>query len=537
MLVYDRVVPNSAFSTLGALSIGLAIIIIFDFMLKMLRAYFVDHAGMNIDREVGAAAFRKLLEMRLELRNASTGQLTGIMRELETLRDFFASATLVALVDVPFILITLIVVALIGGWVVTVPALVVPLVVLVGVIAQKPMQRLSSQSLEKGLLKQSVLVETIGSIEGVKTSGARRLFEDRWLKALDGHAEVSLTQRLIAAIGTTFASSAAMISYGGVIIVGVFLLADNRMTLGGLIACSILSGRAIAPLSQISQLISRLTATRVAYRQVRSLMDRPSEGPEGEAIETGRLAGAIELQNVSFRYPESQTKVIDDVSLRITPGEKLALVGPVGSGKSTLLRILLGLYPCQSGIVLFDGLDINQLDPDSLRHSIGSVLQEPSLFSGSIRQNIVLDRPGIGEEEMRRAAEISGTHQFAGRIPKGYDLHLADRGEGLSGGQRQSIAIARALATNPPLLVMDEPTSAMDSQTEMQLIDRLRKYSVGKTVIVVTHRKPLLALVDRIVVLEKGTVRIDGPRDTVLAQLTPTKLQRVEDRKQGPTGE
>ncbi|QPC98290.1 type I secretion system permease/ATPase [Qipengyuania soli] len=534
MTVYDRVVPNNAFGSLAALSIGLGIIIVFDFALKLLRAYFVDHAGMNIDREIGETVFGRLIEMRLELRKGSTGQLTGLMRELETMRDFFASATLAAVVDVPFIIITLVVIAIIGGWVVLVPALIVPLVILVGWGAHPALQRLSAKAMDEGLHKQSVLVETIGSIEAVKTAGARQLFEERWRKAVEGHAAVSLKQRLIAAIGTTFATSAGTISYAGVVIVGVFSLADNRLTMGGLIACSILAGRAIAPLAQISQLVSRITATRTAYRQVRALMERPPEGPGADAIELDKPRGEIELRNVAFQYPGATNKALDGVSLKIAPGEKVGLIGRVGSGKSTLARMILGLYPPQEGMVLFDGIDIAQLAPASLRNSVASVLQEPALFSGTIRENIVLGRNAVDDEEMLRVARLSGTDAFASRIPRGYDLRLVDRGEGLSGGQRQSIAIARALAGKPPVVVMDEPTSAMDAQTEADLIARLKDEFAKRTLIVVTHRQPLLTLVDRLVVVDDGKIMADGPRDEVLSKLaraargTPVISQKVK---------
>ncbi|TMM46120.1 type I secretion system permease/ATPase [Qipengyuania marisflavi] len=519
MTVYDRVVPNSAFTSLAALSIGLGIIVIFDFALKLLRAYFVDFAGMRIDREVGETVFQRLLEMRLELRKGSTGQLTGLMRELETLRDFFASATMAAIVDLPFIFITLAVVALIGGWVVLVPALMVPLVILVGWSAQPALQRLSAKAMNEGLHKQSVLVETVGAIEAVKTAGAHGMFRDRWADAVESHADVSLRQRMISSIGTTFATSAGTISYAGVIIVGVFALAENKLTMGGLIACSILAGRAIAPLAQISQLVSRMTATRTAYGQVRALMERPPEGPGDDPIVLRETRGALELRGVSFTYPGAASRALDNVTLKIEPGEKIALIGRIGSGKSTIARLILGLYPPEEGLVLVDGIDIAQLAPNSLRRAVGSVLQEPSLFSGTIRENIALGRDYIDDEEMLRASGVSGTDQFASRVPRGYDLMLVDRGEGLSGGQRQSIAIARALAGQPKVLVMDEPSSAMDAQTEADLIGRLKEEFTDRTLVVVTHRQPLLTLVDRIVIIDDGKIRADGPRDAVLAQL------------------
>ena len=285
MTVYDRVVPNNATSSLVALTIGFAIVVIFDFVLKLLRAYFVDHAGAQIDRDIGDAVFERMLAMRLELKKGSTGALAGLMRELEALRDFFASATLTAVVDVPFIILTLFLVWMIGGAVVLVPAIMVPLVILVGWLTHPALERLSARAMGEGLLKQSVLVEAIGGLETVKTAGAAPLLSQRWRKAVEQHSDSSLRQRLVGAIGVTFATSAGTISYAGVVIVGVGMIAERELTMGGLIACSILAGRAIAPLAQISQLLSRLTQTRTAYRQINEMMQMPPEGPEGEALQ------------------------------------------------------------------------------------------------------------------------------------------------------------------------------------------------------------------------------------------------------------
>jgi len=519
MTVYDRVVPNNATSSLVALTIGLAIVIIFDFILKMLRAYFVDHAGAQIDRDIGEAVFDRLLSMRLELKKGSTGALAGMMRELEALRDFFASATLTAIVDVPFIVITLVLVAVIGGKVVFVPGLMVPLVILVGWLTHPAMERLSARTMGEGLQKQSVLVEAIGGLETVKTSGAAPLLSRRWLKAVQQHSDSSLRQRLVSTIGVTFATSAGTISYAGVVILGVGLIAERELTMGGLIACSILAGRAIAPLAQISQLLSRLTSTRTAYRQINEMMKMPSEGPEGEALKLSSVQGKIEFRNVGFRYPGAPERALDGLSFTIEPGEHVALLGRVGSGKSTVARLILALYPPEEGLIMVDGTDVRQLDPASLRANIGAAMQESVLLTGSVRENIVLGRPGIGDEEMIRAAQISGTHEFMGQIANGYDLRLADRGDGLSGGQRQSIAIARALATRPAVMLMDEPSSAMDAQTEGALIQRLREELKGRTLILITHRPPLLQLVDRIILMDKGKIVSDGPRDNVLKQI------------------
>ena len=523
MTVYDRVVPNNATSSLVALTIGLAIVVIFDFILKLLRAYFVDHAGANIDRDIGEAVFERLLKMRLELKKGSTGALAGMMRELEALRDFFASATLVAVVDVPFILLTLLIVWIIGGPVVIIPALMVPLVVLIGWITHPAMERLSAKAMGEGLQKQSVLVEAIGGLETVKTSGAAPLLSRRWLKAVKQHSDSSLRQRLVAAIGVTFATSAGTISYAGVVIVGVHEIAIRELTMGGLIACSILAGRAIAPLAQISQLLTRMTSTRTAYRQINEMMQLPSEGPEGDALRLSGVEGRIEFRNVGFKYPGAPERAIDGLSFTVEPGEHVALLGRVGSGKSTIARLILGLYPPEEGLIMVDGTDIRQLDPTSLRANVGAAMQESVLLTGSVRENIALGRDGIGDEEMVRAAQISGTHQFMGQIANGYDLRLADRGEGLSGGQRQSIAIARALAGRPPIVLMDEPSSAMDAQTEGGLIQRLQEELKGRTLILITHRPPLLQLVQRIILMDHGKIVSDGPRDSVLKQIMRPK--------------
>ena len=523
MTVYDRVVPNNATSSLVALSIGLGIVIVFDFVLRLLRAYFVDIAGAQIDREVGETLFGRLLAIRLELKKGSTGSLTGLMRELEALRDFFASATLTAVVDVPFILVTLAVVWLIGGSVVLVPLIMVPVVIGVALLTQPALQRLTNQSMGEGLVKQSVLVETIGGLETVKAVGAGPMLAGRWTRSVEQHSDVSLRQRLVATIGITTATSAGMISYAGVVIVGVHLISVNELTMGGLIACSILAGRAVAPLAQISQLLSRLTATRTAYRQLNELMELQPEGPVGDALQLSRPKGRIEFRNVSFRYPGAPEKALDGVTFTIEPGQHVGLLGRVGSGKSTIARLVLGLYEPEDGLVMIDGTDIRQLDPNSLRSNIGAALQESVLLTGSVRENIGLGREGIDDEAMIRAAELSGTHQFMGQIANGYDLRLADRGEGLSGGQRQSIAIARALATKPQILVFDEPSSAMDSQTETSLIQRLQQELKGRTLILITHRPPLLALVDRIMLIDRGRVAADGPRDEVLKQITRPK--------------
>ena len=519
MTVYDRVLPNNAISSLIALSIGLAVVLVFDFVLRILRAYFVDVAGADIDRDIGGAVFERMLAIRMELKRGSTGALAGMMRELETLRDFFASATLTAVVDVPFIILTLIFIAIIGGPVVFVPMAMIPIVIAAGWLTHPALDRLSAKSMNEGLNKQSVLVETIGALEMVKSTGAGGMLSKRWHASMDAHSDYSLRQRLVSTIAITIAASANTVSYAGVVIVCVFEIAAQNMSTGALVACSILSGRAVQPLAQIATLLSRVSATRTAYQQINRMMVMPSEGPGRAGLTPAEVKGALEWRNVTFKYPGAAEPTLAGFNLKIPAGQKVAMLGRVGSGKSTIARMLLGLYPPSEGLVMIDDTDIRQFDPAGLRRHIGTALQDSVLLSGSVRENILLDRPGMDDEEMLRVAILTGTHGFIGQLANGYDLRLADRGESLSGGQRQSIALARALAGKPEILVFDEPTSAMDTQTENALIDQLAIEMAGRTVILITHRAALLRLVDRIVVVEQGRIVSDGPRDEVLSQL------------------
>jgi ATP-binding cassette subfamily C protein LapB len=520
MTVYDRVVPNNATESLIGLTIGLVIILGFDFALKLLRAYFVDVAGARIDRDIGKSIFKRILSMRMDLGRKSTGGLAGLVREIETLRDFFASATVTALVDVPFIFVTVTVIWLIGGPVVWVPLVLIPLVVATALFTQPVMHRLSAQTLGEALGKQAVLVETIGSLETVKSANAGDMLAGRWDAAVQGHAGASLRQRLVSTISINMAGSAQTMAYTGVVIVGVFQIARGDLTMGGLIACSILAGRAVSPLGTIAHLLTRMNAARTAYAQINRLMEQPAEGPSGQGLELRELAGGIEFRDVDFRYPGAAELALTGVSLRIEPGEHVALIGPIGSGKSTIARLILGLYPPSSGLVLIDGTDLRQLTPQSLRSKVGALFQDNVLLTGSIRDNIKLGREDADDDEMLRASRLALAHDFISRMPSGYDLVLADRGEGLSGGQRQSIAMARALIGRPAILVFDEPTSSVDTETEGRLITNLREEFAGRTLVLITHRPSLLALVDRVVLLSRGRVVMDGTPESINRNVT-----------------
>jgi len=513
MVVYDRVLPNEATESLIALTVGVGIALIFDFLIKNLRAGFIDRAGARADMAMGRRIFDQLLDMQMRARKGSTGALASTLREFETLRDFFTSATLVAVVDLPFILLFIGVIWLIGGPLALVPAIAVPLVLIVGIAVQPVLARLAEQSFRDGQSKQGVLVETVAGLETIKATGAARRMRARWEEAIARQSEHGTRSRGVTQLAmnaTAFTQQAAQVM---IVFYGVFLITEGTVSMGALIASVILTGRALAPLAQLAQTLTRLNQARSSYRSLDALMRAESERPEGRAwISRPRLDGRIRFEDVHFTYPDQMAAALKGVSFTIEPGEKVAILGRIGSGKSTVARMLLGLYAPDKGAVLVDDTDIRQIDPGDLRRNIGSVLQDVWLFSGTVRENIAIGARRPRDADILEAARIAGVEEFVSRHPSGYDLMLAERGEGLSGGQKQAITLARALVGQPPVLLLDEPTSAMDVQNERDVIARLKAEAADRTLVVITHRTSLLDLVDRVIVIEDGRVGADGDK-------------------------
>jgi len=519
MTVYNKIVPNNATQSLLALVIGIGIVIAFDFVLRSLRSTFVDIAGLNIDRVIGEALFDRLLGMKLIDRRGANGAFAGLLREFETLREFFASATLLAIVDVPFVLLYVAGIAIIAPPLVVVPLLAIPVVIAVAAGAQPLLGRLAQAGLGEALNKQAIVVETIGGLETVKTSLAGPLLMRRWRNAVAHHATIALRQRQLAAVTVNVAAAMQTITYVATLTLGVALMVDDRVSMGALVAASMLASRAVAPLGQIAALLGRLSATMSSYRALDTVMTTAGEGGHAAPLRRPQLAGRIAFRNVSFRYPGSPVRALDNVSFEIEPGERVAIIGRVGSGKSTIARLILGLYAPEDGAVVIDDADVRQLHPDDLRTNIGSVLQDIVLLSGTIRDNIALGDPDLDDADVLRAARLSGAHDFIGALSGGYDVNLADRGEGLSGGQRQSIAVARALVRPRAILVFDEATSAMDAEAETALIGRLEAELAGATLVMVTHRQSMLRLATRVIMIDGGRIVAQGPRDAVLQSL------------------
>jgi ATP-binding cassette, subfamily C, bacterial LapB len=542
MNVYDRVVPNKAIETLWVLAIGVIIVIGFDLLLKTLRAYFVDNAGKRADVLLSSRIFEQVLNIQVKARPASAGAFANHLREFETLRDFFTSVTVTALVDLPFLGIFLFIIYLIGGSVVIIPAMAIPIVLLIGLFLQWPMRHAVAKSAEEASMKHGVIIETISALDTVKSMGVEGHMQKEWERFVGKTAQTSVAARFFAGLGINLSAAAMQLVTVGVVVYGVILMSEpnSAMTVGALIACTILTGRTMAPLGQIAGLLTRLNQAIVALKGLNTIMSLPVErAAEKRQLSRPNIRGDIEFQNVTFKYPDTDLPALSDVSFKINAGEKVAIIGPVGSGKTTISRLLINLYEPDEGAVLIDGTDIRQIDPSDIRRSIGSVMQDITLFQATVRQNITMGHPQADDEMILKASQLAGVHDFISRHPHGYDLHVGEKGATMSGGQRQSIGLARALLPNPPILMLDEPTSAMDLNSERRFIRRLEEFVDDKTLLLVTHRTSLFSLVDRIIVLGNGKVAADGPRDEILkiGEQANRKAQTVTAKTVQVTGQ
>lgn len=525
MIVYDRVVPNQAFDTLWVLVFGIGTTFFFDFLLRTMRGYFLDRVGKNLDRKLSSRIFEHLLSIKLAASPMSSGAFANNIREFETLRDFFTSASLTALVDLPFLFLFLFVIAYLGGPVAWVPVLMVPTVVIVSILAQIPMRAAVERGYREAAQKHAMLVETINGLDAVKVASAEGRRQRDWNHYVAAAASSSMSSKFWASISLNFTVMAANLASIGVVVWGVFRAGDGLMTTGAMVAVSMLTSRAMAPLGQIAGLIVRFHQSWTSLKGLNRLMALPSERPIGkEFLRRPYVHGEIEFRNVSFSYPGSKMAALHGVSFKINPGEKVGIIGRIGSGKTTIARMILSLYEPTDGAVLVDGTDMRQVDPADLRHNLGCVLQDGGLFFGSVKDNITLGAPYVDEAAILKAASISGVDQFVNVHPSGFDLQVGEAGRMLSGGQRQAIVIARALLMDPPIIVMDEPTSSMDNSTETSFRTRMTECLSGKTFVLVTHRHSMLALVDRLIVVDSGKIVADGPKAAVLDALVKGRV-------------
>lgn len=528
--VYDRVVPNQATETLWVLAGGVFIVLCFDLALRLMRSSFVDLAASRADVKLSSSIMAKTLGLRLEDRPVSTGSFTSTLQSFESIRAFIGSATILGIVDLPFVLLFAAIIALINSWLVL-PVLVgIVFVLLYALAAQGKLHELSQTTWEVGAQRNALLVESVSQLENVKALRAESRIQRHWEKATAFLSRTSAQLRLVSTSVSNVAQWAQHSVAVCVIIVGVYQIIEGNLSQGGLIAAYMLSSRAMAPISQAAALLAQYHQSSTALDSLNQVMDKRVERHEGKVyVEKPSVAGSLQLEKVTLRYPNEERDALRDVSISIKAGEKVALLGRIGCGKSSLNKLVLGFYQPTAGAVLLDGIDIRQIDPIQLRRHIGYVPQDVNLFSGSLRENIVAgggsDR--IDDEELLKALDIAGLQSLVNSHPRGVDLQVGERGQALSGGQKQSVAIARALVHDPAILLLDEPTSSMDNASEEAFKTNLSKVAQGKTMLVVTHRTSLLSLVDRIIVMDAGKVVADGPRDTVVEALRKGQIGRA----------
>ena len=510
MTVYDRIIPNGAFESLIALSIGVIIALGFDFLIKSLRARFIDIASKRADLEISRRLFDRILTLTPAEQRQKTGAMAGTVREFETLREFFNSSTLVIIIDLPFVFFFIYIIYLIAGPLAYVPLLAVPLVILVGLCIQPFLARITKGSVESGMNKQAILVETLNGLETVSATGSGKKKKKRYENALNNQSDSGNKIRTLSMFIVNFAASVQQYAQIGSIFFGVYLIVEGTITQGALIGAVILGGRTMSPLSQLASTMSRMNGALTSYRNLDRLIGKSYRVASNRSpISRPAFTGEIEFKNVSYKFEGANQSIIKNLSFKIPAGQKVALVGKMGSGKSTFSRLVAGVFEPTEGAILIDGVDVRQIDQADTRKNIGVMLQDSWLFSGTIRENIQMGFNDYDDEHILRICKIAGVDDFIGTNPKGYDLEIRERGLGLSGGQKQTINLARSLLHDPQVLLLDEPTSSMDQVSELKVVTALQDACRDKTMIIVTHRNPILKIVDRVFVFENGSIVAD----------------------------
>ncbi len=520
MNVYDRVVPNQATATLWVLAIGISIAFVFDFVLKILRGICLDLAGKKTDLVVSSALFERLLGMKMKLRPQRVGSFAQNFQEFQSIRDFLSSLTLTAFIDLPFTLLILLVIGIIGGPLVFIPLLCYPLALLVNWLIHRPLMSRVKKTYQLSNERQAMLVETLTGLDAIKINNAQSERQYQWEHLTGQLSKLELRVKSLSYVAVNFTTWLQQFSGVAIIVAGVYIIIGGNLSMGGLIACYLLHRRAMMPIGQLCSLITRYQRARMTKATIDRMMGLEQEVQDDEVpLKRETLSGAIELRDVTFVYPGNQYASLSNVSLTIQPGEKVGIIGRSGSGKSSLAKLLVGFYQPDSGNVLIDGIDARQIDVHDLRHNIGYAPQDIHLFSGTLRENLVYGASYVDDETMLRVATLTGVHEFARRHPSGYNMQVGERGMSLSGGQRQAVALARALLLDPPVLLMDEPTSSMDNTSEDLIKKALIPVISNKTLLMVTHRASLLTLVDRLIIVDNGKIIADGPKESVMSAL------------------
>ncbi|MBT3622570.1 MAG: type I secretion system permease/ATPase [Gammaproteobacteria bacterium] len=520
MNVYDRVVPNHAIETLWVLASGIAIVFIFDLIMKSLRGYFIDAASKRADITLSAQTFNRVMDIKMSHRPNRVGSFANNLQEFDSFREFFTSTTLVALIDLPFVILFVLLIYLVGGVLAIVPLVAIPMIILAGLALQRPLHGIITETFKESAAKHAMLIEVLASLDTVKGARAEGVMQKRWETFNAKLAKMGLRSRFLSMSIVNLAQLIQQTSTIAIVAVGVYAIIDGNLSVGGLIACTILTGRCLAPMGQVAGILTRYHHSIAAFNAIDRVMALPVERPAGKSfLHRPSIKGDIEFKEVTFNYRDQQISALSNISFKITEGEKVAIIGRTGSGKTTLQKLIMDYYEPDAGAILVSGTDINQIDPTDLRRNMSYVPQEISLFSGTVRENIVLGTPLATDEAVLEAARVAGILDFLNTHPEGFDLEVGERGERLSGGQRQGIAIARAVINRAPILVLDEPTASIDNTAEMLFLKHFFEYAKNRTLLLVTHKTSMLSLVDRLIVLNDGKIIADGPRDEVLKML------------------
>ncbi len=520
MNVYDRVVPNNAIETLWVFAIGVVVIYIMDTFAKFTRTYLLELAAKKSDIIMSSIIFEKVLDLKMAHHPASVGSFSSNLKDFDNIRSFLTNATMAALIDLPFAVIFLAVIGYIGGTIVIIPMITIGFILTYTFFIQKPLRASIESTHEASAKKSSILIETLNNIETLKTLGALNQIQYKWEESTGEIASKSLKSRLLTSSIPTVTQLLIQLNTVMIVVYGVYLIGDFKLSMGGLIAIVILTGRTLAPMGQVAGLMSNYEDTKTSYETLNDIISQPSERPEGkDFVQRPNFSGHIEFVDVTFSYPNTEIPALKSVSFVINPGEHVGIIGRIGSGKSTIQKLILGLYEPDSGQILIDGIDLKQIDPADLRKNMSYVSQDIMLFRGTVKENITFTASHASDGAMIKAAQISGASEFIKRHPKGYEMPIGERGMGLSGGQRQSIGIARAFLLDTPVMLMDEPSNSMDQITEAKLLKNLEEALEKKTSILVTQKMNLLKIVDRVMVINDGKLVIDAPKEEAILKL------------------
>lgn len=520
MQTYDRVVPNQATSTLWVLVIGLMLGTLFELVLRVVRAHLLDQAGKKTDLILSATLFERITGMSMKARPATIGGFAQSIHDFQGLREFLTAVTLTSVIDLPFVVLMLLVIGLLGGWLVVIPLAAFPITIAFALFIQARLRDTVEKSLSLGALRQALLIETLGGLETLKACGAESERQHQWESTHGALTRLDVQARNLSALATNGTLFIQQLCGMATIVAGVYSIIAGNLSVGALVASYMLGSRVLAPLGQIAGLITRYQQAQLTMHSTDALMALPQERPAGQqTLERTQLHGALQVSQVTFRYNGQNAAALDNVSFTVKPGERIGIIGRSGSGKSTLARLLMGFYEPEEGQILLDNLDLRQLDIADLRQQLGYVAHDLPLLAGSLRDNLTLGARYVSDARMLEVAEMTGVSELARQHPQGFERPVGERGMLLSGGQRQTVLLARAMLLEPPILILDEPTSHMDNSSEDQLRQRLHGWVQGKTLLLVTHRTSMLSLVDRLVVLDNGKVVADGPKDAVIDAL------------------